>query len=96
MTPAKLEKKKKEEDDTKIKNFQYANFRIPIYKFPGSNLVSIFIPLWVLGFINLLVFFQDTVFSTRIATIATLTLAFIAFIPTINESIPKTPYVKLV
>lgn len=74
--------------EEKIKQFQYVHFRIPLYKYPGANLVSIFVPLWVLGFINLLIFFQDTSLSGRISAIATLTLAFIAFIPTINAQIP--------
>ena len=89
----KKEEKKKEE---KIKNFQYAHFRIPLYKYPGASLVSIFVPLWVVGFINLLIFFQANDLGGRIASIATLTLAFIAFIPTINEQIPQTPYIKLI
>jgi hypothetical protein len=77
--------------EEKIKQFQYVHFRIPLYKYPGANLVSIFVPLWVLGFINLLIFFQDSALSGRIAAVATLTLAFIAFIPTINAQIPQTP-----
>jgi hypothetical protein len=84
------------DSDNKAKNFQYVHYRIPLYKYPGANLLSIFLPLWVLGFINLLIFFQDNRLADRIAVIATLTLAFIAFIPTINEQIPETPYVKLV
>ena len=79
-----------------MKQFQYAYFRIPLYKYPGANLISIFIPLWVLGFINLAIFFQEPSLSGRIAAIATLTLAFIAFIPTINETIPQTAEIKLV
>lgn len=88
------EKKKKE--DHKVKHFQYVHFRIPMYKYPGNNLISIFFPLYVLGFINLLIFFQDISLAGRIGAIATLTLAFIAFIPTINDQIPQTPNIKLV
>lgn len=87
---------KKKKDDHKIKHFQYVHFRIPMYKYPGTNLISIFVPLWVLGFINLLIFFQDITLAGRIGAIATLTLAFIAFIPTINDQIPTTPNIKLV
>ena len=89
------EKPEKKKDD-KIKNYQYTHFRIPLYKYPGASLVSIFIPLWLVGFINLLIFFQDKDLAGRIASIATLTLAFIAFIPTINAQIPQTPYLKLI
>ena len=96
MDPNSPAKPSKKDDGSKIKNFQYVNFRVPLYKYPGANLVQIFIPLWILGFITLLIFFQDTTLSGRIASIATLTLAFIAFIPTINSQIPQTPYVKLI
>jgi len=82
--------------DSKIKHFQYAHFRIVMYKYPGVNLISIFVPLWILGVINLFIFFQDRTLAGRIASIATLTLAFIAFIPTINDKIPQTPSIKLV
>lgn len=84
------------EEDSKIKNYQYAHFRIPLYQFPISNLVNIFVPLWLLGFINLLIFYQSPDLAGRLAIISTLTLAFIAFVPTINEKIPQTPYIKLV
>lgn len=77
-------------------NFQFAQFRIALYKYPGSSILSIFVPLWILGFINLFIFFQDRTLSDRIAAIATLTLAFIAFIPTINEQVPKTPQLKII
>lgn len=86
----------KKENDKKIKNFQYVHFRIPLYQYPGANLVNIFVPLWVLGLINLFIFFQDPNLEGRVAVISTLTLAFIAFVPTINEKIPQTPNLKLV
>ena len=59
--------------------------------------MEIFIPLWVLSFINLAVYYQDSnVLSEKIASIATVTLAFVAFLPTINDRIPQTSMVKLV
>lgn len=84
------------EKDEKIKHFQYTHFRIPLYKHPGSSLLAIFIPLWVTGFINLVVFFQDNRLADRMGVIATVSLAFIAFLPTINEKIPQTSMVKFV
>jgi len=41
-------------------------------------------PLWILGFINLFVFFQGDDLGGRISSIATLMLAYIAFLPQIN------------
>jgi hypothetical protein len=96
-SPPKGVKKIRGEDfDPKVKNFQYVHFRIVMYKYPGVNLISIFVPLWILGVINLFIFFQDRTLANRIASIATLTLAFIAFIPTINDKIPQTPNIKIV
>ena len=55
-----------------------------MYKYPATSLIQIFIPLWLLGFINMAVFFQEAGLADRIASIATLALAYIAFLPTIN------------
>ena len=83
-------------EDKKIKHYQYVHFRAPVYKHPGVNLMEIFIPLWILGFINLIVFFQDNYLVDKMFTISTLALAYIAFIPTINEAVPNTPEIKLI
>ena len=66
-----------------IKYFQYATFNIPLYKFPASSFVTVFIPLWLLGLINLGIYFQDGTLSDRLGSIIALMLAFIAFIPAI-------------
>lgn len=55
-----------------------------------------FIPIWILGLVGLAVFFQEQGFGARLATIAVLVLAFVAFLPTINSSIPQSPNIKLV
>ena len=80
-----------------MKNYQYSHFRIPLYKYPVSSILEIFIPLWILAAINLGIYFQDSnVLADKIASIATVTLALVAFIPTINEKIPQTSMVKLI
>ena len=59
--------------------------------------MEIFIPLGILSAINLGVYYQDSnVLADKIASIATVTLALVAFIPTINEKIPPTKTVKLI
>jgi hypothetical protein len=90
-------REKAKDKEQKVKNFQYVHFRVPLYKYPVSSLVSIFIPVWVLAFINLTIYYTDiTVVADRLAGVATITLAFVAFFPTINERIPQTSIVKLV
>ena len=60
-------------------------------------MVEIFIPLWILAAINLGIYYQESnVVADKIASIATVTLAFVAFLPTINEKIPQTAIVKLI
>jgi hypothetical protein len=54
-----------------------------MYKFPFDSLVTIFVPLWLLGIINLGIFFQNEQLSDRIGSIIALTIAYIAYIPTI-------------
>ena len=79
------------------KNFRYAHFRIPLYKYPVSSLFEIFVPLAILAALNLATFYQDSnVLADKIASIATVTLALIAFIPTINSKIPPTKSFKLI
>lgn len=79
-----------------IRPYQYTHFRMPIYKHPGLSILTVFIPIWILGLIGLCVFFQEQGFGSRLATIAVLVLAFVAFLPTINSSIPPSPDIKLV
>jgi hypothetical protein len=55
-----------------------------MYKYPVTSLVAIFGPLFILGFIGLTIYFQSPDLGGRLGTIATLILAFVALIPTIN------------
>jgi len=49
----------------------------------------------LLGIINLGIFFQDGTLSDRIASIIALTIAFIAYIPTIEQTIPPSANIVL-
>jgi hypothetical protein len=50
----------------------------------------------LLAVINLCIFFQNYNLAERIASIATLMVAYTAFLPTIRESIPPSPSITLV
>jgi hypothetical protein len=54
-------------------------------------MATIFLPLWLLGIINLGIFFQDNSMDDRIGSISALMIAFVALIPTIREEIPPNP-----
>ncbi len=75
---------KEKKKELKILNFQYAHFKIPLYKFPAVSIATIFLPLWLLGVINLGIFFQSNDLGGRIASLAALMIAFVALIPTIR------------
>lgn len=57
--------------------------------------MTVFVPLWLLGIVNLGIFFQDGNLSDRLASIITLVVAFITYIPTIEETIPPTSNIVL-
>ena len=53
-------------------------------------MLALYVPMWVLAFINLAVYYQTSnVLADKVATIATVTLAFVAFLPTVNDNIPQ-------
>lgn len=83
-------------DFSQIHEYQHAHFTIPLYKFPFVTLFTIFIPLWLLGIINLGIFFQDTGLGDRIGSLAALMIAFVALIPVIREALPPNPNITLV
>ncbi len=68
----------------KYESYHYASFKIPLYKMPFSSVATIFLPLSLLAGLNFGIFFQDENLANRIACIASLALAFVAFIPTIR------------
>lgn len=81
---AEDEKKKKEKDSgfkKKEKYYQYAHIHIPLYRKPAVVLGTIFIPVWLLGIINLSIFYQEPGLGERITNIAALMTVFIAIIP---------------
>lgn len=71
--------------------FRHAHFSIPMYKMPMYSLSTIFVPLWLLGIINLGIFFASSDVGSRIQSIAGLMVAFAALIPTIRGQIPPHP-----
>ena len=61
-----------------INSFQYAHFEIPLYRHPLVSLLTIFLPLWFLGFLNLGIYFQEYSLADRIASIATVMIAYVS------------------
>lgn len=80
----------------KLEQFQYANFLIPLYKYPLVSLATIFLPLWLLAIINLGIFYQNTSMGDRVGSIAGIAIAFVALIPTIRDNIPPNPRIVFI
>lgn len=77
-------------------HFQYGYFQVGVYKHPTVTIATIFLPLWILAIINLGIFFQANELSQRIASIASIMVAFIALIPTIRSQIPNYPTIVFI
>lgn len=59
-------------------------------------LLTVFLPLWLLGVINMAIFLEDNGLGDRIANLSALLIAFVALIPVIREQIPPSPKITLV
>jgi hypothetical protein len=58
--------------------------------------LTIFIPILLLAVLSTTIFFQDYDLASRIGSIATLVLGFIALIPSIKDQLPPSTKLTLV
>lgn len=72
-------------DHAKIVEFQNAHFIIALYKFPIVAICTIFLPLWLLGMINIGVFFQEPGLSDRLGSLSGLMIAYVAVVPLFRQ-----------
>lgn len=86
----------KEPTQLYFKPFKYAIFKIPLYRFPVVDMMTIFIPLWLLGFISVYVFYQTTEIMNRIINVAALMIAYAAVQPIVRENLPDATSLTLV
>lgn len=87
---------KKEKGKNKFDPYKFANFLIPIYKFPSVQILTIFLPLVLLGIINLGIFFQNYEMHDRVASISVLLIAFVALVPTLRSELPPTTHLVVI
>lgn len=59
-------------------------------------MMTIFIPLWLLGFISIYVFYQTTEIMNRIINVAGLMIAYAAVQPIVRENLPDATSLTLV
>ena len=79
-----------------FKPFRYAIFKIPLFRFPIVDTLTIFIPLWLLAFISIYIFYQTTEIMNRIINVAGLMIAYAAIQPIVRENIPEATTLTLV
>jgi len=86
---------RKKKKDEKLTYYPITFFEVSIYREPGAKILQIFLPLFILGFFNLAVYFTDgdNDFGSQIGNLGTIYLAYIAFLPSIRTSIPSVSYV---
>ena len=92
----KIEDVKKEKGLPKPKYYQFTHFVIPLYKYPGNSLATIFIPIFLLALLSLAIFYQDNELSSRIGSIATMVLGYIALIPSVKDQLPPSSKVTII
>jgi len=86
----------RDKQTTKAKYFQFTHFVIPMYKYPGNSLATIFIPIFLLALLSLGIFYQDNNLANRLGSIATMVLGYIALIPSIKEQLPPSAKVTFI
>ena len=88
--------KEAKKPESKVKYYQYTHFVVPLYKYPGNSISTIFIPIFLLALVSLAIFFQEKEMSGRIGAIATLILGYIALIPSIKEQLPPSSKLTII
>lgn len=78
-----------------ILHWDTVTLKISIYRHPFTFILSIFLPTILLALFNLAIFFQEQSLGGRIGAVATLLVAYAAFLPTVRERIPPSPRVTL-
>lgn len=79
-----------------IKPYCNAHFSIPIYKFPLATFTTIIVPLFLLGILNMSIYFQESTLSNRIQSLTNIMLAFVALVPVIKKELPFSSRLTMV
>ena len=71
-----------------FKPFKYAVFKIPLFRYPVVDMITIFVPLWLLSFTSVYIYFQTTEILGRVVNVAALMIAYAAIQPIVRENLP--------
>lgn len=91
----KMEAKDQKDPLKAITYYPSVEYSISIYKKPGTIVISIYLPMFILAWVLLTTFSGANDLNGRTANIGVIILAYIAFIPTIRSFVPPVPYLTL-
>lgn len=67
-----------------------------MYRYPINTIVILFVPLYILTFVNLVVFWGDPEdVSGKLQTISGLMIAYGALVPEVRQRIPPSPKITV-
>ena len=76
--------------------FKYALFKIPLFRHSIVDLMTIFIPIWLLSFMSVYIFFETAEIMNRIMNVSALMIAYAAIQPIVRENLPDATTITLV
>jgi hypothetical protein len=79
-----------------FKPFKYVVFKIPLFRYPVVDMMTIFVPLWLLSFLSIYIYFQSTEIMNRIVNVAGLMIAYAAIQPIVRDNLPEATTITLV
>ena len=81
--------------DKFIPHYPIAVFSFSIYRMPGNKILTVFLPLFILGIFVLSCFKIDPSLDNMLPNLGMLLLAYVAFLPTVRAEIPSVSYATL-
>ena len=79
----------------KFKEANLINFECVLYRLPSVAITTIFIPLWVMGFITICIFTMSSSVDARLTFAATIYVSFAAYFQVIRSALPKSPQLSM-
>lgn len=82
--------------EQRVYAWRYVTYKFKMYRYPINIIILIFVPLWILSFTNIVIFWASPAdVSGRLQTISGLMIAYAALLPTIRDKIPPSPNITL-
>ena len=66
-----------------------------LYRLPSVAITTIFIPLWVMGFITICIYTMSPDIDARLTFAATIYVSFAAYFQVIRSALPKSPHISM-